>query len=118
MEAEWIGRQSTRLAIDDVRIDGGTQSRASTHEEKVALYAEHIEDLPPIEVKHDGAHYWLADGFHRYLAHRRMSCASIATYVTPGTARDAFVRGIEVNSRHGLSYSSALSLRGASGPAR
>jgi hypothetical protein len=80
------------IALEKVRIDGGTQPRAAIDQEYVTELATALEDgvaLPPVDVVADGATYWLVDGFHRYHAHRKCSFGHIAATVTPGTQADA-----------------------------
>lgn len=61
----------SHIALTSIRTDGGTQPRARLNEDQVAEYVEAMESgatFPPLVVFHDGAAYWLADGFHRYHA--------------------------------------------------
>jgi predicted nucleic-acid-binding protein len=93
------------LPIDAIRIDGGTQSRVSLNETTVSEYAEIIRfggDLPPVLVFEDGADIWLADGFHRYHAHRAAGAMEIACEVRKGTKRDAVLYSVGANASHGL----------------
>jgi len=96
---------SNMLRIDSIRIDGGTQSRAALNDEAVADYAAIIRDgadFPPIVVFHDGKHYWLADGFHRWHAYRQAGAGEIAADVREGTKRDAVLFSVGANTEHGL----------------
>lgn len=98
------------LNIRTIRIDGGTQSRVAINEEVVAEYATALKegaDFPEVVVFHDGADYWLADGFHRYHAHNRIGKASIAADVQQGTVRDAILYSLGANRAHGLQRSNA-----------
>lgn len=95
----------TMMKITDIRIDGGTQPRAKLDEPTVADYAAALADgasLPPVIVFHDGSEYWLADGFHRYHAHRRVGRDEIAADVHNGTRRDAVLFAVGANDTHGL----------------
>lgn len=101
---------SQRLAIDDIRLDGGTQSRVAIDESTVADYAELIEEstaLPPVVVFHDGTDYWLVDGFHRLLATQRIGAVDIEADVHPGTQHDARVAACSANRVHGLRRTNA-----------
>lgn len=88
--------------INAIRIDGGTQARASLNESIVAEYADNLAALPPIILFYDGSDYWLADGFHRYHAYRRANKASIAAGVREGTCQDAKLFAAGANGDHGL----------------
>lgn len=95
--------QNIKLA--QIRTDGGTQPRAALNEATVAEYAEAITEgakLPPIIVYHDGSDYWLADGFHRFHAHRKIDALDISAEVVQGTKRDAILRSVGANAAHGL----------------
>lgn len=98
------------IEITKVRIDAGTQSRASISEETVAEYHEAIESgasFPPIVTYYDGLHYYVADGFHRYLAHKRSKLDMIECEVRGGTVRDAVLYSLSANAEHGLRRTNA-----------
>jgi hypothetical protein len=85
--------------------DGGAQMRVQMHAETVADYAADMLEgavFPPVVLYHDGAEYWLADGFHRVEAARRIDRQEIDAEVREGTARDAVLHGISANATHGL----------------
>ena len=98
------------LTLDQIRIDGGTQPRVAIDEQIVAEYAELYGsgvDLPPVTVFFDGATYWLADGFHRYWANKRIECNQVFADVHQGTQRDAILYSVGANAGHGLRRSNA-----------
>lgn len=93
------------LKLDQIRTNGGTQPRTSLNESTVAEYAEAITEgakLPPVTVFHDGADYWLADGFHRFFAHMKIGALDIAADVCVGSKRDAILHSVGANAAHGL----------------
>jgi hypothetical protein len=93
------------IALDAVRINGGTQSRAEINDATIAEYAEVIRagtDLPPVVTFFDGVNFWLADGFHRYHAHRAAGAMEISSEVRPGTCREAVLYSVGANASHGL----------------
>lgn len=103
------------LNIKAIRIDGGTQSRAEINNEAVAEYAEAIKagaTFPPVVVFHDGADYWLADGFHRYHACAKAGKVSIEADICTGTLRDAILYSLGVNDDHGLRRTNADKRKG------
>ena len=95
------------LAIESIRIDGGTQIRASIDQDTVSDYAEHLDSLPPVDVFSDGAEHWLADGFHRYHAHNQAKKSKIPCQLHTGTVRDAILFACGVNTSHGMRRTSA-----------
>ena len=95
---------STLLPLNKIRIDGGTQARVEIDLSTVERYVEAMRDgdeLPPITVYFDGVEYWLADGFHRYHAHRSAELDDIAAEVKEGTRRDAILYAVGTNAEHG-----------------
>lgn len=94
-----------KIAIGQVRIDGGTQSRVAINDSAVSEYADAMTEgasLPPVTAFFDGADYWLADGFHRYHAHRRIGALNLDADVREGTRRDAMLYSVGANASHGL----------------
>ncbi len=101
------------FSVDLPRIDGNTQSRLAINEDVVGDYADLIAasngewPFPPIDVFHDVTDYFVADGFHRFLAARRSKRGSIPCRIHKGTAKDARIFGMTANDRHGLRMSQA-----------
>lgn len=98
------------IALASIRIDGGTQPRASVDMMYVAELAQAIEDgttLPAIITFYDGTDYWLADGFHRYHASQQLDKETIDAEVRQGTRRDAIWFALGANKTHGLRTSTA-----------
>ena len=99
------------MRLTAIRIDGDTQPRVAIDEKVVADYAELIEagvELPPIHVYVDKQmNYWLADGFHRWHAHRRARRTEILCDIRRGTVEDARWHSFAANQAHGLRRSNA-----------
>lgn len=98
------------IKIDAVRIDGGTQSRVAINEATVAEYAETLTEgvvLPPVVVFFDGADYWLADGFHRFFANKRIGALTLEADVHAGDRRAAVLYSCSANAAHGLRRTNA-----------
>lgn len=94
-----------KILLKQVRLDGDTQPRQFINEDVVNDYSEHmLEDavFPPIDVFHDGANYWLADGFHRFFATKKAGFLDIEANVHEGTRRDAVLFSVGTNAVHGL----------------
>jgi hypothetical protein len=102
-----LAKQKT-LDIDQIRTDGGTQSRVGITQAVVDEYAADIEapddenGFPAIKVVDDGKSIWLTDGFHRLLAAKQRGDTSIACEVYEATQSDAQWFSYSVNQAHGL----------------
>lgn len=95
----------TNMNIADIRVNGGTQSRAAINQEVASDYADLVRAgavFPPVTVFFDGVSYWLADGFHRYEAHVSAGAYEIAADIRQGTQRDAILFSVGANASHGL----------------
>lgn len=101
---------SGTLALDKIRIDGGTQMRADLNEDVVAEYAQIVRDggdFPPVVVFFDGSKHWLADGFHRHFAYQRAGAVEIPADTRKGSKRDAILHSVGANAEHGLRRTNA-----------
>lgn len=97
------------LEISKIKFDG-TQSRVEINETTVQEYADSIAsgvEFPPVIVFFDGIDYWLADGFHRFLASTRAGKTEILETVIPGSKRDAILYSVGANHSHGLRRTNA-----------
>lgn len=93
------------LLIDTIRTDGTTQSRSRINDDYVQELTEAIQNgtkLPAVCVYHDGSDIWMADGFHRILAHVRADKKTIKAEVKKGTRADAIWTSCGSNLEHGL----------------
>jgi uncharacterized ParB-like nuclease family protein len=94
----------TTIALSKIRTDGGTQPRSFTDPETIEDYKEAMErgdEFPPIDVFHDGDSYWLADGFHRFIATHERGKKQIEANIHKGTQREAVLFSAGANARHG-----------------
>jgi hypothetical protein len=92
------------VALKEIRLDGNTQCREAMDSEHIDNLVEALEDgasLPAAIVYHDGASYWLADGFHRYHAAQRREAAELWCEVRSGTRLDAVRHAVGANGSHG-----------------
>jgi hypothetical protein len=97
------------LEISKIKIDG-TQSRAAVNEQTVTDYCEALQNgatFPPVIIFKDGNDFWLADGFHRLLAHSRAGKTTIYEDIRLGTKRDAILFSVGANHEHGLRRTNA-----------
>jgi N6-adenosine-specific RNA methylase IME4 len=95
----------TRLPLAVIRLDGGTQPRASINDDTVRNYTEALNEgaqFPPLIVFYDGESYWLADGFHRVQAAKTIGWLDFAVVVHQGALRDAVLYSVGANATHGL----------------
>ncbi|OWY64394.1 hypothetical protein B7486_47585 [cyanobacterium TDX16] len=102
-EAVELQTTVTYLTLNEIRRDGGTQPRAAIDLKHVKLLEEQLEDgqeLEPVTVVYDGESYWLADGFHRYCAHRNQEREVITCIVRQGTRRDAVLYSVGANAEN------------------
>jgi hypothetical protein len=98
------------ISLVNIRIDCGTQPRLKIDERVVGEYCEAIKNgavFPAVKVFSDGTSYYLADGFHRYFAHKAAGAPGIACDVVNGTVRDAILYSLGANGEHGLQRSNA-----------
>ncbi|WP_414660348.1 chromosome partitioning protein ParB [Horticoccus sp. 23ND18S-11] len=93
------------LFLELININGGTQARVQTTDDAIESYADEMSQgavFPPIVVYYDGATYWLADGFHRFLAARRIERPTISADVFPGGRTDALRHALGANATNGV----------------
>ena len=93
------------LSLESINVYGGTQARVTTNDDAIASYADEMAQgavFPPIDVYFDGATHWLADGFHRFLAAKRLERATIAADVRPGGRTDALRHALGANATNGV----------------
>jgi ParB/Sulfiredoxin domain len=98
------GNVSTRIPLTTLRIDGGTQPREEINLTTVTEFADAMTDgatFPAVVAFFDGVEYWLADGFHRYHASRKVGLLDIEAEVIAGTRRDAVLHAVGANATHG-----------------
>ncbi len=93
------------ISIETISINGGTQARTEINQSIVSEYAEalkHGATFPPVVVFEDGASIWLADGFHRFHAHKAAGLTEIDCDLRTGTQREAVLFSLSANASHGL----------------
>lgn len=93
-----------QIAIEKIRLDGGTQPRGEIDRETVATYVEgwsNGAEFPAVTVFFDGTDYWCADGFHRTLSAKEAGRDKIHVEIKQGTQRDAKLFSFGANDKHG-----------------
>lgn len=94
-----------KIPLDQIDIYSGTQTRVSTIDEAVDSYSESMKngvEFPPIDLYFDGSKYFLADGFHRFLAAKRNEEKEISANVTEGSRLEALKHALGANATNGL----------------
>ncbi len=102
--------QTEDLDLEKIDIYGGTQARVATNDEAITSYADAMLEgaqFPPVIVFYDGAKYWLADGFHRFLAAQRNELEQIAAEVHAGSRTDALKYALGANATNAIYRSNA-----------
>ena len=95
----------TMIAIDRIRADIQAQPRSSIMMDTVSDYIERMsegDEFPPLTVFHDGAVYWLGDGFHRYHAAVGCGLVEFPCDIREGGLREAILHSVGANATHGL----------------
>ena len=98
------------IQLSLIRIDGKTQYRDEVDQRTVNEYAECMRndaEFPPVSCTFDGTHYWLWDGFHRFLATQAADFRDIHVQYTHGTLEDAQDFALGANGKHGIPRNNA-----------
>jgi chromosome segregation ATPase/uncharacterized ParB-like nuclease family protein len=93
------------MKLSQIKVDAGLQLRAKLNEQAIEDYAHVLREggkMPPVVLFHDGTTYHLADGWHRYFAHKKAGLEIIDADVREGTRRDAIYFALSANSKNGL----------------
>lgn len=93
------------MKLSQIKVDAGLQLRAKLNEQAIEDYAHVLREggkMPPVILFHDGTAYHLADGWHRYFAHKKAGLEIINADVREGTRRDAIYYALSANAKNGL----------------
>jgi len=94
-----------QVQMSSIRIDCGTQGRQEIQQSVINEYADAMKEgihFPPVTVFTDGIDYFLADGFHRYFANKKIGSETVEADVKNGTLREAVLFSLSANAAHGL----------------
>jgi hypothetical protein len=97
--------EAPSLPLTSIRVDWTINARASARREVSLDYAEALRagaKFPPVIIFFDGETYWLADGFHRYLAYEIAGIRDIPVEIRLGTPRAAALFSVMANRLHGV----------------
>ncbi len=87
----------------DIRLDNDIQPRVALDWRHVRLLKQQLEEgkvLDPVDVFYDGTNFWLADGFHRWYAHRDFGKRQIECHIHIGSRRQAMLFAVGSNANH------------------
>lgn len=93
------------IALSDIVVHDLAQSRHVIQNSVVEDYAALLKDgvkLPPVDVFCEGEDCYLADGFHRYLAHELAGLTEIDATIHDGSLEDAVLFSAGANQTHGI----------------
>jgi len=99
-----------KLRIDSIKLDSDLQPRVALDQGTINEYAEAMrrgDEFPAVVVFHDGADYWLADGYHRYAAAKKADAKELSAEIRTGSKEDALKFALSANATHGLRRSQA-----------
>jgi hypothetical protein len=92
------------LPLDGLTLHADLQARVvierATWEEYLYLLGDGT-DLPPVTVFDDGETKWLADGYHRWHAHKALGVETINATVLSGDRDAALQHSLSANALHG-----------------
>lgn len=89
------------IALHDLTLDEEAAIDRTVLENYVQLLVDGVR-FPPVAVCRDGKVLWLADGFHRWHAHKVIDADAIDANVRDGSRRDALLYSLSANATHGL----------------
>jgi hypothetical protein len=95
------------LSLLALRLDEELQPRAAIDRTVLENYVQLLVDgvrFPPIVAFRDteAKALWLADGFHRWHAHKVLDADGIDVEIIDGSRRDALLYSLSANAKHGL----------------
>lgn len=98
------------MKLTEITLDGDLQIRDKINDEAVDAYTEVLREggkLPPVTIFSNGSSNLLADGWHRYFAHKKAGLALIEVSVIQGGKRDAIKFAAGANDTHGVRRTNA-----------
>lgn len=102
--------KTQNIEFRNLVIDDDVQPRAALNNTFIVSYAEDMancDKFPPGVAFFDGKKYWLADGFHRAAAIRRIRLDSIDCIIHEGGKVEAMIFAAQANVGQGLGRSTA-----------
>lgn len=97
------------MAVVEVGIVDLQRSRGRLDHQRVAHYADHLDEEPPVTVFVIDGRLLLADGHHRVAAAERLGRTRVRADVRDGTRHDALEYAVEqVRRQRGITRAAAL----------
>lgn len=91
------------VRVADLTLDERLQMRDSMDDKAIDEYAEHLDEMPPVEaILDDDGKLLLYDGWHQVYACRRKERPEVKCKITKGTFRDALLLAAGANAIHGV----------------
>ncbi|EIE01442.1 ParB/RepB/Spo0J family partition protein [Leptospira licerasiae] len=103
--AESIRDGLREVLLSEIIADPKAQPRQSLNEALVQEYVFALRNgdrFPPVVLFGENKRFYLADGFHRLMAHRIAGLKTIEAYVKAGDLRGAILFSTGANEDHGL----------------
>lgn len=92
------------LPLGKLHLSARVRCRESLPAEAISRYSEALQngaEFPPLTVCHDGALYYVSDGFLRAEAYKRVGRSHVLCEIRPGSLREARMAAAAANARHG-----------------
>lgn len=97
---------TTRLVgVAEIIRDPRLQQRAGMDETTISRYIEVLQnggELAPVKIVNEDGKLWMWDGYHTHEAAVQANVEKIRAEVERGTFRDAWVKSLGANDKHGL----------------
>ena len=93
------------IELNKILLDEQTQSRISVNQDTIYDYVEELKsgaNFPAVILFKDKNKYYIGDGWHRVLAHKKLKRKTIKAIIKKGSKRKAILYSVGSNSEHGL----------------
>ena len=104
----WTG--SGTIELNYILLSNDLQPREKINQKVVDDYALDLKggaEFKAVDIFYNGKNFFLVDGFHRFLASKKVLKKSILANIFMGTKRDAILYSVGTNATHGLRRSNA-----------
>jgi len=94
----------TNMNIEGIKTHEQLQPRVEMDQTLIDEYADAVTNgakFPAVTVFQDSGEFWLADGYHRLAAFKKIGALDIPVEIHQGTFREAVLFSISANATHG-----------------